>query len=212
MAGTKITIVRHGETEWNKTLQLQGHSDSPLTEKGLAQAELLSDTIKSRKFDILITSDLGRAIHTAQIINKNLKLNIIIERNLRERAFGIMEGLTREEICIKHKDVYDAYMQRMVTFEIPEGESLAEFNTRILEAFQHIARTHKNKSILMVAHGGVLDCVIRRIFKLELGTDRPFSLFNTSVNTISIEGDRWILQEWGNMEHLQQMVVLNENN
>lgn len=212
MAGTKITIVRHGETEWNKTMQLQGHKDSPLTEKGLAQAELLAETIKARKFDVLITSDLGRAIHTAQIINRNLKLNIIIDRNLRERAFGIMEGLTREEISVKYKDVYEAYMQRMIGFEIPEGESLAEFNSRILDAFQQIARTYKNKSVLMVAHGGVLDSAIRRVFNLKLGSDRPFSLFNTSVNSISIDGDRWILEEWGNIEHLHSSSVLNEIN
>jgi probable phosphoglycerate mutase len=212
MGGTKITIVRHGETEWNKTMQLQGHKDSPLTEKGMAQAELLAETIKLRKFDILITSDLGRAIHTAQIINKNLKLNIIIDRNLRERAFGIMEGLTREEISVKYKDVFDGYMQRHVTFEIPEGESLTEFNIRILEAFQQISRSYKNKTILMVAHGGVLDCVIRRVFNMELGADRPFSIFNTSVNTITIDGERWVLEEWGNTEHLQQATVMNEMN
>jgi probable phosphoglycerate mutase len=212
MGGTKITIVRHGETEWNKTMQLQGHKDSPLTEKGLVQAEMLAETIKSRKFDILITSDLGRAIHTAQIINKNLKLNITIDRNLRERAFGIMEGLTREEINLKYKDVLEGYMQRVASYEIPEGESLIQFNNRIVEAFQQIARTYKNKSVLMVAHGGVLDCVIRKIFNMELNTDRPFSIFNTSVNTITIDGDRWILEEWGNTEHLQQQSVLNEIN
>ncbi|MBN2487037.1 MAG: histidine phosphatase family protein [Bacteroidales bacterium] len=210
MAGTKITIVRHGETVWNHTMQLQGHKDSPLTEKGILQAELLSETIKTRKFDTLITSDLGRAIHTAQIINKNLKLSIIIDRNLRERAFGIMEGLTREQICENHQEMYDAYMQRMATFDIPEGESLAVFNNRIMEAFQHIARTYKNKTVLMVAHGGVLDCIIRRIFNLGLDAHRPFSIYNTSVNTITIDSNIWKLEEWGNIEHLQQSAVLNE--
>jgi probable phosphoglycerate mutase len=212
MKGTKITIVRHGETVWNKTMQLQGHKDSPLTELGISQAELLAETIKSRKFDILISSDLGRAIHTAQIINKNLKLNIIIDRNLRERAFGIMEGLTREEISVKHKDIYEGYIKRMDTFEIPEGENLVEFNARIIEAFQHLTRTYKNKSILMVAHGGVLDCILRKIFNLELSPDRPFSLFNTSVNTITIDDNRWILEEWGNTEHLMHAAALNEFN
>ena len=212
MSATKFTIVRHGETEWNKTLQLQGHKDSPLTKKGIAQAELLAETIKSRKFDNLITSDLGRAIHTAQIINKNLKLSIIIDRNLRERAFGIMEGLTREEVKAKYKDAFEGYTNRVSSYEIPDGESLVEFNKRVIEAFQQIARNYKGKSILMVAHGGILDCLIRKIFNMELSSNRPFTLYNTSVNSISIEGDRWILEEWGNTDHLQQTAVLNEIN
>jgi 2,3-bisphosphoglycerate-dependent phosphoglycerate mutase len=210
MGATRLTIVRHGETEWNKTLQLQGHGDSALTQTGIEQAVLVAESLKTRKFDVLISSDLGRAIHTAQIINRSLKLSLIVERNLRERSFGIMEGLTRDDIKDKYKDIFDAYITRVVNFEIPEGESLVEFNNRVIEALHSIARNYKNKSVLIVAHGGVLDCVIRHIFSINLDDPRCFSLFNTSVNTIYIDNNLWSLEEWGNIEHLHKIAVLNE--
>jgi 2,3-bisphosphoglycerate-dependent phosphoglycerate mutase len=208
----KITIVRHGETEWNKTMQLQGFKDSPLTKKGIQQAELLAETIKERTFDILITSDLYRAEHTANIINKYLNLEIIKHSSLRERSFGIMEGMTREEIEKKHATTYNSYVKRTATFEIPGGESLVAFNKRVMDTFEQIINIYANKKILVVAHGGVLDCVIRYVFRLNLDDSRKFTIYNTSVNTFLIENNNWILDEWGNIGHLSKLAVLNEHN
>lgn len=208
----KITIVRHGETEWNKTMQLQGFTDSPLTKKGIRQAELLAETIKERTFDILITSDLYRAEHTANIINKHLNLQLIKNSGLRERSFGIMEGMTREEIEKKHASTYNSYIKRKATHEIPEGESLVAFNKRVMDTFQQIINQHAHKKILIVAHGGILDCIIRHTFQLNLDDSRKFTIYNTSVNTFLIENDNWMLDEWGNIEHLSKLEVLNEHN
>ena len=212
MGGARITIVRHGETEWNKSFQLQGHQDSPLTENGIKQAELLSDTINSRNFDCIVCSDLSRAKTTAEILNKNLKLDITYNSGLRERAFGVMEGLKREVIKEKYPDVYEAYMQRNAEFQIPEGESLVQFNSRVIKTFEDLGKEYNNKHILVVAHGGVLDCVIRHIFRLKLYDDRCFSVYNTSVNTIKIKNSMWILEEWGNIDHIIGAKVLNEFN
>ncbi|MBN1182085.1 MAG: histidine phosphatase family protein [Bacteroidales bacterium] len=212
MAGVRITIVRHGETVWNKSFQLQGHQDSPLTESGIKQAELLSGTINSRNFDCIVSSDLPRAIKTAEILNKNLKLDITYNSGLRERAFGVMEGLKREVIKEKYPEVYNAYMQRDAEFQIPNGESLVQFNARVIQTFDELNKKYKHKHILVIAHGGVLDCVIRHIFRLKPDDLRCFSVYNTSVNTIKIENSVWILEEWGNMEHMQGAKVLNEFN
>lgn len=208
----QITIIRHGETEWNKLMQLQGHTDSPLTKLGFKQAEQLSEFIKHRKFDVLISSDLDRTLLTARIINKHLGLPIIKNELLRERSFGIMEGLTLPEIQDKYSQTYKAYKSRKSTYEIPDGESLVQFNKRIIESIQTIAKENDGKSVLLVAHGGVLDCIIRYIFKMDLDDDRNFSVLNTSVNTITISDEKWILQEWGNTEHLKHLESLNEFN
>ncbi len=207
MKETKITIIRHGETEWNKLMQLQGHQDSPLTVRGIEQAEQLAETIKNRQFDILISSDLGRAKHTARIINKYLQLKTIEDKSLRERAFGIMEGLTREEVKLNFKEVFDAYMNRDYNYPIPCGESLQFFFDRVIEGISTIAKAYKGKNVLLVAHGGVLDCIIRKIFNIELHVERSFSIYNTSVNTISVKGTEWVLEEWGNIEHLKKTEV-----
>ena len=212
MKSTRITIVRHGETEMNVAMQLQGHLDSPLTKKGLQQAKLLSEAIKNKKFDVFYSSDLGRAIYTANTINKYLKFNIIESENHRERAFGVMEGLYLNEAKKKYPEVHEAYITRHPTFQIPNGESLTEFSVRIITEFNKLAKTNSGKHILLVAHGGVLDCVIRKIFNLKPEETRSFTILNTSVNTITINDDKWILEEWGNVEHLQDEAVLNEIN
>ncbi len=210
MIDTRITIVRHGETMWNRAMQLQGHQDSPLTEEGVAQAEMLAETICNKTFDICISSDLGRTKHTTSIINRHLKLDVIYNERLRERAFGVMESRFQDELKQNLPEVWDGYINRIPDFQIPEGESLIQFNNRIIGELEKIANQYSGKHVLVVAHGGVLDCVIRRIFNIELDRPRCFNIYNTSVNSFTIKEDQWILEQWGNVEHLQQTKVLDE--
>lgn len=212
MASTKITIVRHGETEMNVAFILQGHLDSPLTKNGVEQAELLAETIKNKSFDHFYSSDLGRAMHTSNIINKHLHYPIIENPTLRERAFGIMEGLYLEDAKKQCPEVYEAYITRHPTFDVPEGESLVNFSARIIGELNRLANKHVGEHILIVAHGGVLDCVIREVFGLRQEEKRTFTIRNTSVNSFTVENEKWMLEEWGNIEHLQQAKALNESN
>lgn len=212
MGSTRITIVRHGETEMNIAFILQGHLDSPLTKNGVEQAELLAETIKNKSFDFFYSSDLGRAMFTANIINKHLQYNIIENETLRERAFGIMEGMSLNDAKLECPEVYQAYITRHPTYDVPKGESLEKFSARIMGELNRLAQKHIGKHILIVAHGGVLDCVIRSIFNIKLEEKRAFTIRNTSVNTFTVEDQNWILEEWGNVEHLQRAVALNESN
>jgi probable phosphoglycerate mutase len=199
---TMITIVRHGETEWNVAMRLQGKQDSPLTETGLLQAEKVAAALKSRTFDALVSSDLGRAIKTAETINKYHQLEIIRKAEFRERNFGVMEGLTLTQVSEKYPELHGNYKTRQENYHVPEGESLVEFSERVKEGFASLAETYAGKRILVVAHGGVLDCIFRMIFDLPLGTSRKFSIYNTSINNISWANDRWKLEEWGNIDHI----------
>lgn len=212
MGSTRITIVRHGETEMNIAFILQGHLDSPLTENGVEQAVLLAETIKNKKFDFFYSSDLGRAMHTANIINKHLQYDIIENETLRERAFGVMEGMSLKDAQLECPEVYNAYITRHPSFEVPKGESLDKFSARIMDELNRLAQKHTGKHLLIVAHGGVLDCVIRTVFNIKLGEKRAFTIRNTSVNTFTAKDQNWILEEWGNVEHLQRTVALNESN
>lgn len=212
MGKVKITVVRHGETEWNKSMQLQGHSDSPLTNEGKKQVQLVAESLKYRKFDLLITSDLKRAVDTAECINKYHNLNTIYLKELRERAFGVMEGLTLERIRTQYPEVFKAYISRNAEYPVPGGESLTEFGIRVISILQGFEESYNGKHLLVVAHGGVLDCILRRIFGLAPAQRRCFSIFNTSVNTFVIDNSFWILDEWGNTDHLLNKIVLNEFN
>lgn len=212
MEKTLITVVRHGETEWNVAMRLQGIKNSNLTAKGIKQVELAAEALSKKEFDVVISSDLGRALNTAEIITSKNNLKIIKDKSLRERNFGIMEGLTREEILEKHPDVYSAYLKRKDTYKIVNGESLIEFNSRVLDGLAKIVNLYEGKRILIISHGGVLDCIIRMVFSYSLSDFRNFSTYNTAINIFSILNKKWTLEEWGNVSHLNAMELLNDSN
>src|SRR5438477_4218649 len=86
---TQIIIVRHGETTWNLEGRHQGHLDSPLTKRGVAQAEALAARLGNEEFAALYSSDLGRALATAEIIGTRCGKSVVIDARLRERNLGI---------------------------------------------------------------------------------------------------------------------------
>ncbi len=211
MDKTRVTLVRHGETEWNVAMRLQGMKDSALTKNGLQQVQLVAKALSKLNFDMLISSDLGRAIRTAEIINKHHGLEIKTDPSLRERNFGIMEGLTREQIQKKYRDVFDGYMERKDTYQIPQGESLVDFYKRVTDGLNRIIKTYPEQEILIVSHGGVLDCVMRMVFNYSLSAPRCFSIYNASVNSFSVKGNEWFLEQWGNIDHQKvQSISLDE--
>jgi len=212
MEKTWITLIRHGETEWNVAMRLQGIQDSNLTSKGLRQAELLARELYNRKFNVMISSDLGRAIKTAEIISSKTNLTVIRDQALRERNFGIMEGLTREEISEKYPDVLSGFMKRKVSYKIENGESLAEFYDRVTKGLNRIISVHEGKRILIITHGGVLDCMIRMVFHYPLSDTRNFTIYNASINVFSTKNKQWMLEEWGNVDHLLAIEKSDEIN
>ena len=207
MGKTSFTVVRHGETEWNVSRQLQGWKNSNLTENGIKQAALTAEAFKNKKFDLLCTSDLRRAQETTAIINKYHQLKIHIDNSLKERNFGVMEGLKQDEMLEKYPEVFTRYMQREEKYQIPEGESLVSFYNRVIDGVNAIAQSHSGKRILIVTHGGVLDCMMRRVFNYPLSAPRSFSIYNASVNRFSVTDGVWFLEEWGDISHQESMAL-----
>ena len=201
MERTSITLVRHGETEWNVLRRLQGRQNSELTPYGLEQAELTAEALKNRNFDILYTSDLKRALVTAEIINRYHNLEVKVDSTLSERNFGVMEGLTSGELQDKYPEVYSNYLVRKEDYQIPGGESLVVFTERVRQSMENIIRNYKGKRILIITHGGILDCVMRIIFNYPLSAPRSFSIYNASINRISVTNDEWFLEVWGDISH-----------
>lgn len=202
-----ITIVRHGETEWNTAMRFQGIKNSHLTRRGYQQIELLAEALKNDMFDILLCSNLNRAVETAEVINKYHNLKIIQSPNLNERNFGILEGLTWKEFMDMHPDVFEKYQNDRINYCIPNGETLGEFNQRVRNGFSQTVKTYEGKKILMVTHGGVPDSLIRLVFDYPLNSTRCFSTNNAAINSVIFAEGKWILEEWGNVSHLKSREV-----
>ena len=112
---------------------------------------------------------------------------VIKDPGIRERFFGVMEGLIREEILAKFPDVHAGYMKRREHYHVPEDESLMQFYQGVKNGLHRIVDTYKGKKILLVTHGGVLDCVMGMIFDIPLGMSRKFSIYNSSINNFSVK-------------------------
>ncbi|HAE42360.1 MAG TPA: histidine phosphatase family protein [Clostridiales bacterium] len=178
----KIYITRHGETEWNKKRIIQGSMDSPLTEEGVRGAERLSVRLRETQFDFVITSPLYRAYRTAMIILKDRKIPIIKDDSLKEINCGIFEGFTFQEIWEKHPDLKSTLHSDPLNFRYPGGESLNEFYDRVKNGFEEIIENYKDKTILIVAHGGT----IKGLTSYMIEKADPSSWFRNVVDNCSL--------------------------
>lgn len=146
-------FLRHGETDWNKEQKVMGQCDIPLNKTGVIQANNVAQKIKSLKINTIVSSPLKRARETAEIIKDRINKPIVIEKNLQECAWGIMEGK------IKGNNFYkgiafnpERWWQEGIT---PEGaESFAKFTKRVVNSVAYHLSVSEN--ILFVAHGGVI--------------------------------------------------------
>ena len=206
---TGLVVIRHAETEWNIQNKFQGHLDSKLTLPGIKQAEAIADTLKGEAYDVIYSSDLERAKQTAEIIARRLNLKVHTEKDLREINLGVMQGLKKDEFIIKYPEVISKY-HADPEYVIPGGESKLQLYNRVTGILEKIVRKHKGHNILLVAHGGVLDCIIRYTFDIPLNKRRNFSLFNASINRFAVENGEWKLESWGETSHMRDIQVTDD--
>lgn len=160
-AGSKTfvdaTFVRHGETDWNKERKVQGgNADIPLNDTGRAQAQKTAESLKKKKFDVIVCSDLKRAAETAAILGKELGLNIETSELLRERDAGSWSGESLDTI-FDRLNSEQKEMSLAFHYATPEGgESFSAFMIRMKRAYNMLLEQYAGKRILVVAHRGVV--------------------------------------------------------
>ncbi len=208
---TTLMIIRHGETEWNRDRRFQGHGDSPLTAKGRAQTEALGKRLAATPFDQLISSDLGRTRQTAAIIAGHTGHVIQTDPRLRERHYGVLEGLNIQEIRRDHAAVYAQLITEDPDFIIPGGQSHRQHYRNCIDFLAGWLEAHSGQSAAIVSHGGFLDNVFRHVVGLHLGAPRCVLAGNSSLS-ILVHGQfygspRWIIRTWGDEGHLAGMVL-----
>lgn len=197
-------MVRHGETDWNLEKRIQGHIDIPLNATGRAQAEAAARGLSAHDFAAAYSSDLGRAWQTAQAAAGRLGLELLREPGLRERNYGIFQGLTPAETARHHPAAHARYRVRDPHFDFETGESLTEFAGRVVAAVEGLAGRHPGRMVLLVAHGGVLDICYRQATGRDLVTPRDFAIPNAAFNWFEVGPAGWRLLSWAERGHLDQ--------
>lgn len=198
---TRFVIIRHGETLWNRDQRIQGQRNSALSPLGERQAHATALRLRNTAFARLVSSDLGRTLQTARPIVAETGLSLETDRRLRERCFGVFEGMTREEIESQHALDFARWQARDPDFAMKGGESLKGLCDRVRECLESIA-AETSGTVIVVTHGGVLDAAYRIAADLDLDAPRTWQLLNSSINEIEIDAGRWHLLGWGDVAHL----------
>ncbi|MEO0793720.1 MAG: histidine phosphatase family protein [Verrucomicrobiota bacterium] len=208
---TRFIVIRHGETEWNVQHRYQGQLDSPLTKKGVTQAEAIAERLADFSFDRLISSDLGRAVDTAaKIAAKHPNLPWEKDANLRERNFGVLAALTRSEAAEKLPREEDGYLNGGADFRIPDGESLRDVYLRSRQAFDYWAEVCEGQTVCVVTHGGLLGMFLRNVLGIPVESDRAYKFVNAAYNEFTYEDGAWILHVWGDITHLATIGAIDD--
>ena len=199
---TRLFAVRHGRTAWNAELRIQGHRDEPLDALGRWQAEQLAQALAGELLVAIYSSDLQRAVATAQPLASRLGLPVLRDAGLRERGFGGFEGFTHVQIQQQWPEATRRWRERDPGFGPPGGERLADFHDRSVAAVQRLVARHPGQAVLVVAHGGVLDGLYRAATRLALQAPRSWQLGNASINRLLCTPQGLTLVGWNDDGHL----------
>lgn len=202
---TEIWLIRHGETDWNAEQRLQGWRDIALNNIGKAQAKSIQKFLAQHpvNFDAVLSSDLQRAVQTAEIAFEQQAYPIEQLPQLRERNYGIYEGRPWQSLTQLPGQPAPEINLRNPDLLVPEGETLLVFHQRIVDAFNQIAEERPNQKLAIVAHGGVIEMAWRHIQKADLSTPRPYKILNASVNHFAIDTLRqWHEIAWAQVDHI----------
>jgi 2,3-bisphosphoglycerate-dependent phosphoglycerate mutase len=209
MASTQILFIRHGETPWNRIKRIQGHTDIPLADTGVAQAAQLAvrlarEADEGARLDALYSSDLLRARQTAEPIAAALGLPVQLSEGLREKHYGEFEGHDSSEIAERFPEAYARWQTRDPEFVPAGGESQQMFYRRVIGALEALLAAHPGGRIACIAHGGVLDCVYRHATGMALDVPRQYALLNTSLNVVEYPaGHAPRVLSWADVSHLE---------
>ena len=196
----KLLLIRHGQTDWNLAQRFQGQSDIPLNETGKKQALALADRLADQPFDIVYSSDLQRAFETANIIAHTS--NYKPDPRLREVNFGNWEGLTYDEIKEKHPDTLSAWENNIYKNSPPNGETLEQLSVRVQSMLDEFYANHIDQTVLIVAHGGVLQTLICLALNLNPTMYWQFHLSTASLSEVAFYPAGAILNLLNDTSHL----------
>lgn len=200
---TRLILVRHAEAEGNFKRIFHGWSDGEITGKGHMQAEKVAERLKDVEMDVLYSSSLKRTMQTATYISEVKKLPIIRTDKLKEINGGDWEGQMWDTLPKKWPDEYDTWENAPHLHKMPGGESMEEFQKRLIEEVKHIIDTNKGKSICIVTHGTAIKALICYFKSCEL--EEMFNIRwcdNTAITIIDYEDDRFTLVLEGDSSHL----------
>lgn len=185
MSETVLGLFRHGQTDWNINLRLQGTADIPMNQFGIDQVRRAADLLEPGSWDAVISSPLGRAKQSAEIVAERLGISQVPTHDLLlERAFGVGEGMLYEEWNQKYSQLD----------QIPGAESASEVTARAEKLLEMVARDFPGQRVLSISHGALIRFVLQVVTAGEI-PPKGERLENASLNVVR-RTQGWRLDAW----------------
>ena len=186
---TKIILLRHGLSVYNKADIFSGQGNPPLDEIGIAQAELAGKfIIENFPPDIIYASELYRTHQTANPVAKALGLKINVEKAFNELNIGPCDGMYREDVRKTYPGLLEKYKEDPDECTFPNGESYSDLRKRAMPALMKIVEENAGKTVLISTHGGVIRCLSCKLKGLKYS--ELTMLHNASVTVINFDNDK----------------------
>jgi len=195
-------LIRHGETDWNAAQRWQGFAPTGLNDAGRQQAQALANYLRARPIRAVYSSDLLRALETAQILGAALGVDPQVDRRWREIDVGVFQGLTAAEVQLRYPDELAAWRADTLDYRVPNGETRRELQERAAAAWTAAVAASQADEIAIVSHGGTIRLLLRRLFGPSFFDGRE--LPNTSITTLArAAGGGWHLEGLAETPHLE---------
>jgi len=203
---TTLFLIRHGQTVGNTQKIYQGQLDTPLTQTGREQARMVGKRINQIRPDAVYSSDLGRSVETAEIACSDLDKEIYLHEGLRERNFGIFQGIGFKEAESQYPEIFAHYRGQDPDYRIPDGETQNELINRVTGALEDISKTNKGKTIALFTHGGVVGYFFAHQLGFTLASGiHAFAINNGSFSKFIYSEGAFSLQSFGDTHHMDYM-------
>ncbi len=199
---TKFLLVRHGQSEWNAARRIQGQIDVALDEAGRQQAQAVAEYLMGEAIAAIFSSPLQRAEATAQAIAAQTGLMVQLDARLMEYHFGVMSGLTWDEVVENHPELANRWLEDPWAVPVEGSEGRANFAARVAAAMQDIMGQYPEQQVVVVAHGGTFGVFLSAMLGLDLNRRHPFHFGNTSISLVELRAGTFHIHYLNNTCHL----------
>ncbi len=200
---TRLILVRHAEAEGNLNRVFHGWTDSNITEKGRLQAQRAAERLKDEKIDVIYSSSLKRTLQTAEYIARVKMLPIIRTDKLKEINGGDWECKGWDELACIWPHEHDTWENKPHLHQMPNGESMEEFQKRLSGEIEYIISNNKGKNICIVTHGTAIKALMCYFRGYELSEMLNIMWYdNTSITIIEWNDEKYNVVLEGDNSHL----------
>jgi broad specificity phosphatase PhoE len=202
---TRVYLVRHGTTDWNKEEIFRGRADCGLNETGQAEARALAAYFEDVAMDAIYSSPLSRAAETAQAIASDRGLRVISDPAFIDIDFGEWQGLPLKEVTEKYSELYRLWRERPQEITFPGGENLAQVRARSWQGFMRLLQENPQKTILIVSHRVVTKVLICAVLGLDDSHFWRIKQDTTAVNCFEHTGGIFVISLLNDTCHLKSI-------